>query len=422
MNVLEINDAEITLTIEGEVRYAEPGVAFVDRDGAEFGAAALAKSRLHPRQSHSEFWQRLNADAVAPAGRGVANQADLVYRHLLGIRVAAGLKGRCDVVVAASAATTQAQLAMLLGIAQEASFPVTAIVDAAVAAACQHVDEACHVLDLGLHRAVLTGLEALQSPPRLQRGAMDAVPAAGSAALLEGWVDAVADRFVESTRFDPLRIAEAEQQVFDQVRAGIERDDAEFAIGVRHGDTVRDVHVPRRVFAEKSAQRYELLARAIGAPKTLAVTARVRKAPGLAAFLEDAGHTLVALPADTVVRALQAHEGAIAAADGGGARLVTTLPCERESAQAAEPMPPTHLLCGALAVPLGAETTGGGHPSCGAATALFRVRRDERGVTVSPEADALVLLNGSRIDFAQPLRAGDAIRCGGNEFQLIAVR
>ena len=423
MNVLEINDAGIVLTVDGEVRYAEPGVAFVTPEGAEFGHAALAKSRLHPRQTHSEFWQRLNADAVTPAGRGVSNQADLVYRQLLAIRAAAGLKGPCPVVVAASAATTPAQLAMLLGIAKEASFAATAIVDAAVAGAAMHVDDACQVLDVGLHRAVLTRLDAVPAPPRLRRGSVDVVPAAGFSPLLEGWVDAVADRFVESARFDPLRIAETEQQVFDQVSAGIERADAEFGIGVRHGDTVRDVHVPERVFAEKSAQRYELLARAVGAPTTLAVTDRARKLPGLAAFLQAAGHALVPMPADAVARAVQAHQEAIAGGeDGGGARLVTTLPCRQEHAPAdAEASLPTHLLCGAVAMPLGAETTGGEHPSRNAATALFRLRRDAGGVVVAPERDAPVLLNGAPIASAQPVRAGDVLHCAGSDFQLIAV-
>lgn len=424
MNVLEINDAGVVLTVDGEVRYAEPGIAFVTPEGTEFGHAALAKSRLHPRQTHSEFWQLMNADAVAPPGRGISNQADLVYRHLLAIRTAVGLKGSCAVVVAASAATTPAQLAMLLGIAKEASLSVAAIVDAALAAASMHVEDACQVLDIGLHRAVLTSLDAVPAPPRLRRGGVDVVPAAGFSALLEGWVDAVADRFVESTRFDPLRIAETEQQVFDQVSAGIDRADAEFAIGLRHGDTVRDVHVPRRVFAEKSAQRYELLARAIGAPTTLAVTDRARKLPGLAAFLQEAGHALVPLPADAVVRAVQTHQDAIAGTyDGSSARLVTTLPCRPDHAPAATDAPlPTHLLCAGVAVPLGAETSGGDHPSCGAATALFHVRRDGSGVAVAPEGDAPVLLNGAPIDIAQPVRLGDTLLCAGYDFKLIVVR
>ena len=435
MLVLEINDAEIVLAEDGEVRYAEPGVAFVDRDGAQFGHAALAKSRLHPRQSHNEFWQRLNADAVTPAGRGIANQADLVYRHLLAIRAAAGLKGRCEVVVAAPAAVKPADLAMLLGIADEASMTVAAIVDSALVAACQHVADACRVLDVGLHRAVVTRLETASAKSEsgaaleLRRGAFVEVPAVGFAALLEGWVDAVADRFVESARFDPLRIAETEQQVFDQVLGCIERGDAEAAIEVRHGDSSRNVQVPRQALADKSAQRYEVLLGNLAADGqaasggTLALTERARSLPGLARALRQAGYRIEALPANSVVQATQHFEATIGAAqEGAGARLVTALPLDRGVAPTVEDAPlPTHLLCNGIAAPLHETTAAGGHPACGAPGVMFSVRLAGRTAFLAPDAGADVLVNGERVAGERPVRRGDAVRCAGHEFQLVEV-
>ena len=431
MLVLEVNDAEIVLAEDGEVRYAEPGVAFVDAKGAEFGHAALAKSRLHPRQSHSEFWQRLNADAVTPAGRGVGNQADLVYRHLLAIRAAAGLKGRCEVVLAAPAAIKPSQLGVLLGIAQEASIGVAAIVDSALVAAGQHVGDACRVLDVGLHRAVATRLE---TGPRqsesdaleLRRGAFAEAPAVGLAALLEGWVDAVADRFVESARFDPLRIAETEQQVFDQVHGCIERNDGDVAIEVRHGDTSRNVTVPRQALADKSAQRYEVLLGTLGrsdGEETLALTARAWNLPGLAPALRQAGYRLTALPANAVVQAVRYFEAEICAAEpGSGARLVTALPLRQDAAPAADEAPlPTHLLCSGVAAPLGGTTAASDHPACRRDGAMFTVRLEERAAVLAPEDGADVLLNGERIDSERRVRRGDAIRCGGSEFLLVEV-
>ena len=431
MLVLDINDAEIVLAEDGEVRYAEPGVAFVDDKGAEFGHAALAKSRLHPRQSHSEFWQRLNADAVTPAGRGVANQADLVYRHLLAIRAAAGLKGRCEVVLAAPAAIKPAQLGVLLGIAQEANISVAAIVDSALVAAGQHVGAACRVLDVGLHRAVATRLETASAQGgsdalELRRGAFAEAPAVGLAALLEGWVDAVADRFVESARFDPLRIAETEQQVFDQVHGCIERNDGDVAIDVRHGDTSRNVTVPRQALADKSAQRYEVLLGALGrsdGEETLALTARAWNLPGLAQALRQAGYRLVALPANAVAEAVRSFEADICAAEpGSGARLVTALPLRQGAAPAADEAPlPTHLLCNGVAAPLGRTTAAGDHPAYRRDGALFAVRLEERAAVLAPEDGADVLLNGQRVDGERRVHRGDAIRCGGSEFLLVEV-
>ena len=138
MLLLDINDIEITLLQDGETLYREPGFAFVSRRHAVFGNEAWAQARLHPRQSHNEFWQRLNADPVTPGGRGIGNQADLVYLHLQAVRKTITSSKRVPVVVAAPSATTPQQLGVLLGIAAEAGFDVQAIVDASVAAACLH--------------------------------------------------------------------------------------------------------------------------------------------------------------------------------------------------------------------------------------------------------------------------------------------
>ena len=167
MLLLDINDTEITLLEDGETLYREPGVAFVSRRDVVFGNEALAQARLHPRQSHNEFWQRLNADPVTPGGRGIANQADLVYRHLQAVRRTIRQPKRAPVVVAAPSATTPQQLAVLLGIAAEAGFEVQAIVDAAVAAACLHpIATTCSVIDITLHRSVVTHLQVANGQVR----------------------------------------------------------------------------------------------------------------------------------------------------------------------------------------------------------------------------------------------------------------
>ena len=421
MLLLDINDTEITLARDGQVLYAEPGIALVERGRTQFGSEASAQSRLHPRQTHNEFWQRLNADPVAPAGRSVANQADLVYLQLKSIREAAGLD-RADLVVAAPSTTTPAQLGLLLGIAAEAGFDVRAVVDSAVAAAStQSLTGSCRVVDVGLHRAVVTQID-LQDGDTVMRGTVDEVPAAGFAALVEGWVDTVADSFVETTRFDPLRIAATEQQVFDQLLAGVKSNSAEIAVAVEHDGVSREVNISRRALSHKSQQRYGLLATAIGAPSTLLVSHRVRRLPGLAGSLQEAGHRIVALPAEAVAAAVQRH-GEVFAPDAGGARLISSLallsaPAESAATQRAQP---THLLCGALALPLGDEINAGEHPASTRQAAGFRILADGAGFRVVPNADARVRYNGETLDFDRPAHAGDRIETDGDVFQLIRV-
>lgn len=423
MIVLEVHDAEVALLQGDEVICSQPGVAFVDGREVLFGEEALARSRLRPRQTHNEFWQRLNADPVAPKGVGVANQADLVYLQLQALRGELSADRRVKVVVAVPPTATSAQLSLLLGIAAEAGFEVTAFVDAAVAAASFAAPSApCRLVDLGLHRATVTTLAPARDEDgqtRVRRGAVDEVPAAGLAALTEGWIDAVADRFVESTRFDPLRVAETEQQVCDQVRAGVDQQAAEFAIAIHHGDIARHITIARRAFAEKAEQRYGVLSRAIGAPGVLLLTHRAQRPPGLTAHLEAAGHRVLPLPKDVLPRALAPHAERFASESG--VRLVTSLPA-RATTDAAAPesgRAPTHLVCAGVALPLGGEVSADDHPAAGGVGG-FRVRRSAAGFSVVPTA-ADVSLNGEPIEFERAANAGDVVCAGGAEFLFVAV-
>ena len=429
MLVLDINDAEITLTRDGEQLYRQPGVADVAPKNTVLGDEARARSRLHPQQSHNEFWRRMNADPVSPQGRGVANQADLVYLQLQELRAAIGEKRPAVVVVAPSAVTNE-QFAVLLGIAAEAGFDVRAIVDASVAAASRETwDGACWVVDVSLQHAILARVERVDTDhgPIVRRAAVDEIPAAGLAPLVEGWIDVVADRFVDGTRFDPLRIANTEQQVFDQLLAGIDAGTAEFAIEVDHYDVKRRVNVSRHVLAQKSSQRYELFARTLGSAGTLAVSHRVLRLPGFAGFLQQAGHRLLPLAPDAFDVAVrdQAEHILPGPGDAGaarGARLVTSLPALASTASTVTPSKrPTHVLCDALAIPLVGDVNAHEHPAFRPGSPTFRIRRGENRVSVVPAPDAAISLNGIPIDFEHPAAAGDTIGSGNLEFHLIAV-
>lgn len=429
MLVLDINDAEITLIRNGEELYRQPGVANVAPKTTVFGHEALARTRLHPQQSHNEFWQRLNADPVTPHGRAVANQADLVYLQLQDLRAATG-EQRPAVVLVAPSAVTNEQFAVLLGIASEAGFDVLAIVDASVALASRQAwDGACGVADVSLQRATVTRVERIDSDdgPVVRRTAVDEIPAAGFAALVEGWIDVVADRFVDGTRFDPLRIANTEQQVFDQLLAGIDTGAAEFAIEVNHHDVTRRVSISRHALAQKSTQRYELFARALGGAETLAVSHRVLRLPGFAGFLQQAGHQLIPLAPDAIDTAVREQAGSILprpedAQRARGTRLIASLPAVAGSSTTAAPVKrPTHFLCNALAIPLVGDVSANEHPEYRPGSPNFQIKRGENGISVVPAPDAAISLNGIPIDFEHPAAAGDTIDSGNLSFQLIAV-
>lgn len=414
MWVLELSDAEIALSRDGGVHYREPGVALLERQPV-FGEAALASARLRPRQFQSQYFARMNAEPVVPGGPGIANQADLVYRHLLHIKSAAGVGDEDELFVAVGSASTPEQLGLLLGIAREAKLNVRAVIDAAVAAASSAaLPERCKLIDVLLHGATVVDLTLAENA---RRDNVTEVPEVGLMQLLEGWVDTVADRFVGETRLDPLRIADTEQQVFDQVCAQVLQEGAlELSIGVEHRGSERRIRLPASALADKSAQRYDLLARRIGNAATLVLTHRAARLPGLADRLRTSGHRLMLLDPDAVRDGI--WECADILREDDEVTFVSSLPAN-SNAVAPEEIPPTHILCDAVAVPLGDDFHVSRHPRGHGLGNAFRIVRRASGHYVAPGAEAPVLLNEHALDAETRLSLGDSIRCRRQEFTII---
>ena len=414
MWVLELSDAEIALSRDGGMHYREPGVALLERQ-LLFGDAAFAAARLRPRQFQSQYFARMNAEPVVPGIAEISNQADLVYQHLLHIKAAGGIGDEDELFVAVPSASTPEQLGLLLGIAQEAKLNVRAVIDAAVAAASSvRLPERCKLIDVLLHGAAVVDVAVTENA---RRENVRQIPEVGLMQLLEGWVDTVADHFVGETRLDPLRIAETEQQVFDQVNAQILKDGAlELSVGVMHRGSERRVHLPASALADKSAQRYELLARQIGTATSLALTHRAARLPGLAERLRALGHRLIYLDPDAV------HDGIRECADilrgDDEVTFISSLPANSE-ASPPEEIPPTHILCDAVAVPLGDDFNASRHPRAEALGNAFRIVRRTGGHYVVPGTEAEVLLNGHALAAETRISLGDSITCGKEEFSII---
>ena len=414
MWVLELNDTEIALSRDGGTHYREPGVAVLSRQPV-FGDAALAAARLRPRQFQSQYFARMNAEPVVSGISGIANQADLAYRHLLHVKAAASIGDEDELFVSVPSTSSPEQLGLLLGIAQEARLNVRAVIDSAVAAASSaRLPERCKLIDVLLHGAVAVDLAIAENA---RRDGVQEVPEVGLLQLLEGWVDTVADRFVSETRLDPLRVAETEQQVFDQVCAQILKEDAvELSVGVEHRSGERRIRVPATALADKSAQRYDLLAQRIGATTALALTHRAARLPGLADRLRTLGHRLIVLDTDAV------RDGIWECADflrgDGDVAFISSLPANSEVTPPEE-IPPTHILCDAMAVPLGDDFHAGRHPRANAFGNVFRIVRRTSGHYVVPGAEAEVLLNEHALVADTRISLGDSIRCRQQEFTVI---
>ena len=314
--LLELNDAALSLYLDGQALYQQPAVAYINGEALAFGEAALKNAHLHPQHANQQYLARLNADPLPRPGEQVANHADLIYRHLLELQPLAGK----PLVAAVPGFLTPEQLGVLLGIAQEAGLEICGFVDIAVLmGSTARLSPPSWVLDLHAHRCCLTELHSMDG---VSRGAVELVTAAGFNSCLDGWANLAADRFVQELRFDPMHAAESEQQLYDQLRTWAQRGElAELGLDIRHSETAKRLPLSPTALQEKLVQRLVPVAEKLPAGAQVLVAPRSAALPGLMAALAALGLRPEALPEDVLGRAMALHADALTEL-----RLVTKLP------------------------------------------------------------------------------------------------
>ncbi|MBN84325.1 MAG: hypothetical protein CMD56_01150, partial [Gammaproteobacteria bacterium] len=306
----------------------------------------------------------------------------------------------------------------LLGIANEASIQISALADLAVATASTLARPGhCTFLDNGFHRTILTRLEINGS---VSRTSYSEAAETGFQALVEGWIDAVADLFVQETRFDPLRIADTEQQLFSHVLKNVASCVDEFLVEVSHAGESRRVAVTRSLLATKSSQRLDALLQQIGDPTTIVLSHRIARVPGLTEVLRAAGHDVNVVEPHAIFSAAMAHEKNSAQSDGGVSFITQFASANsRDEPTNLIRVRPTHLLHGTEATSLSNVISDQNQTSNNVRGFCIELEGSE--YRVLPMAKAEVKINGVVIDSSTSVAVGDIIRSDSEEFQLIRV-
>lgn len=422
--VLDLNDADLRIARDGQVVANAAGFALIDDTDVLLGDAALRQFRLHPRQANNLFWHRLNTEALAHRSGNIGNHADLVFRQLQNLGETAQISAGDDLIIAAPATTTTDQLALLLGITEQLGLTVSGLVDTAVAAAAdQEVPRHFRFVDVSLHRLSVTELSGGDD---LRRTGWQDVAELSLSALLDAWVNVIADRFVRETRFDPLANAVTEQQVynqvFDWVTAGARAQ--ELGIEVHNGAINRRIDLSTSVLIDKAISRYRLADKAVdGAP--LLLSHRAAALPGFMDALRAHAGSVVACPATAVFGGVGRNIDAIRST-GDGVRFVTRLPSRgvMETHAAAAPAP-THILFNGRAVSIGTGLTLTRRRFAGLPPTFpdgaVALSRTTTGVTLSLAAGTAAALDGLPATDGTELRCGSIIEVSGARFMLIEV-
>lgn len=390
--IIELNDLELTLFKGAEQLYQAPGFAVVREEELIFGESAVRLARIHPQQANQQYFNRMNADPLPQPVRRAANHADLVYLHLKELAA----RNSEDAVLAVPGSMSADQLGILLGICHEAGIEVSGFVNAAVASATTTaLPEKVVYLDVFLQHIQVSELTA-GDEIRHQRSFE--IRDCGFVNLLDGWVNLIADRFVQETRFDPLHTAASEQQLYNQVYDWVQgaHHQSEVAFQVAYNEQQRRVEVPRSQLEQKAAQRIERLMDALPDKQPLALTARAARLPGLSAHLKRSGFDITLLSADAVASGCNEYMPLVRTAETE-LRLVNRLPHNNGTLGISEPTAPvpTHLLNGYIAQPIGSQGIGG----------AITVGADGPWLKAGSDLE----LNGAALDADTRLSLGDVI-------------
>jgi hypothetical protein len=450
--IMELNDAGVRVgkgeDRDGDHHPESPGVALLERKELLLGEAALRHARLHPLQTNSWFWHRLSTEPLSLEHSQFRHHADLAYSHLLSLHQAIP---DCDeIIFALPGSFTRQQMSLLLGIVGQCPFRAVGLVDSAVAACAPYVKVATvksgtvksgtvasgtvvHA-DLQLHQCVFTQMHTDQ---QLQRTQVEVLPHSGLFALRDQWAKAIADQFIDQTRFDPLHSATTEQSLHDQLPDWLRQCEygGELFLEIS-GKTIKMtreqlIQAVQPIYGQIMAKAAQL-ARPQG---QFLVSDRLAALPGLLEACEP-GLTAEPLPASAVLRGVYLNSEVIKI-DNEPISFIQALPLPARAAgqrtaavEAPRPAAPdtgrvTHLLFGATAYPLDQQTVYVDLKNQRLATdpttldAQFSLRRQGDGVVLLPHGGAAVTVNAGKVDERRAsdnclLHRGDSIGGAGS--------
>jgi len=411
--VLDLHDTALKIW-QGDDEIASPGYAWFDGSRLRFGLPALRTQRRTPREVNTRFWSQLGTAPLSPALGKARHTADLAHQHLQELYEAAGRPD--SVLLAVSGSLSRDQLSLLLGIIEHLPFSVAGLVHrSALLASASHLEQGFHV-ELQLHQSLVTRFDS--EGAQVVVSGSQALPGEGLLALQDRLATVIAGAFVAQTRFDPLRSADTEQALYDQLPDALttleERGEAHVGINGY------DARVTQDDLASIGAAYTQALAPLLDAESPLLLEAPLDRLPGLAtgrAANRIDNSTLAATALQFIAQLKQSPDNLTLQ------RRVPRDPQSASSLTDQNPQPPTP------------EQQAGQRPShwlsAGVAKPLSNAALSDRGIVLTDIDQGLVLagpvprdltVNGRPADAGQVLCAGDVIADDlGFHTQLIAV-
>ena len=379
---LELSDAGILvagnepaelLKVDGD-GVESPGFALPEKNQFTLGRAAERKAHLYPRQILNHFWDQLNTEPLEQPSQFAQNHAEIAFEHFRHIWENVKHHGQ-EMVMAVPGYYSQEHLGYILGITNELSIPVKGFAPLAVAAVPDRLPPGLLLhLDMHLHRFEIT---CLQRAGQLSQKATASSEGNGLSKLYRGWVDAIAEEFVRTTRFDPLHRAASEQELYDRLPGVLTqlKQNPTVHFEMTGGSKVYHVSLTRDILYERAAQVFQKIERLIGRfydrygkngpGAVLMLSDRIARLPGIVRMLAaNENYKITELGSGSAALGMFRFENQLVAQQTGvGAPFWSTRPLPDEApVPDSEPagdsqmqLRPTHILYRDLAYPITAK-------------------------------------------------------------------
>ena len=341
---IDLNDRALSLARNGGMLASAPSAAFDTIVNAPPGATPWKALRSQPMAVST----RHLGEVLTQRGLTVRSE-DILARELTALLA---LHPRLDdepLWIASPARSEPLGLGAVLGVARRMGVSIDGFVDAAtVTAAALAPDRNSIVLELGLHHAAATAVDADAGQARRRRAVL--FERAGLIELHQVWLDLVSTTMVKRTRFDPLHDAATEQQLFDALPtiAGELAATGNATASVTKGSERFEVALTHDQFAQAGESTFRGISgllhqlRPAGAPMAIIVPQPVLDLPGFREVLEPfSGCELIAIPDGFAAAAISLLELPIDVSEDRTVRLLRRVPLREQQPAAATADPHT---------------------------------------------------------------------------------
>ena len=425
--LIELNDAEINVSIDGDLISCHPGTAILQPQKLLLGQQAHKQARLQPRLRNNRFWDQLSTESLPEATALIRHHADLAFKQLEALWDE--IQSRADgIIIAVPSTFTKQDLGLILGMCQAGKIPVRSIVDLAVlTASAVPLNRAAFYLDISLHQTVLT---EIKSGIALTRGESHVLSDTGLFRIMERCANALADQFIRTTRFDPLHEAHTEQVLFDQLDGWLNDPSraGENLINVTSYSCTATLEQLTVACSDLYPTLIQGIRTASPSKNQLLVSHRMLRVPGLATSLSLLPDTEIVYLEAAATRSRFATVEKDLFSDLNKVSFITTLPVLNQTGQQTNnsgslpgnhPVKATHILSGHIAYSL----KDGLQEIQALLENMTQLDITEQGdVRLTPTSGAIARVNTQPLITTRILQSGDVIESNGLSFTIISVQ